>query len=111
MFQKKESFPNTGRSIKRRLAMRVLVAICLFALAGYVAARNATPDLREPTEATIYSEEITKNYDFKFGPNPFAPSNATSSTGTFIPGEKFISSARCGTCHTDAHLQWRQSVH
>lgn len=94
--------------------MRVLVAICLFVLAGYFAARNATADLSKSTNATeaaIYSEEITKNYDFKFGSNPFAPSNATSSNGTFIPGEKFISSARCGTCHTDAHLQWRQSAH
>lgn len=94
--------------------MRVLVAICLFVLAGYVTARNATADLGNSTaatEAAIYSEEVTKNYDFKFGPNPFAPSNATSSTGTFIPGEKFISSTRCATCHTDAHAQWRQSAH
>ncbi len=58
-----------------------------------------------------YSEEISKNYDFKFGPNPFAPSNATSTTGTFIPGEMFIASKRCGQCHTDAHAQWRQSAH
>ncbi len=58
-----------------------------------------------------YTEEISKNYDFKFGPNPFAPSNATSTTGTFIPGDKFVPSARCGTCHTDAHAQWRQSAH
>ncbi|MGI9068846.1 MAG: multiheme c-type cytochrome [Pyrinomonadaceae bacterium] len=58
-----------------------------------------------------YSEQIRKDYDFKFGPNPFAPSNATSATGTFIPGDKFISSTRCGRCHTDAHAQWRQSAH
>jgi Tfp pilus assembly protein PilF len=58
-----------------------------------------------------YADEISKTYDFKFGPNPFAPSNATSTTGTFIPGDMFISSKRCGTCHTDAHAQWRQSAH
>jgi len=59
----------------------------------------------------IYAEEINKTYDFKFGPNPFAPSNATSVTGTFIPGEEFVPSTRCATCHTDAHAQWRQSAH
>ena len=60
---------------------------------------------------TSYSEEITKSYDFKFGSNPFAPGNATSTTGTFIPGEMWVPSKRCGTCHTDAHAQWRQSAH
>src|SRR5207253_2952507 len=58
-----------------------------------------------------YTEEISKTYDFKFGSNPFAPGNATSTTGTFIPGEMFVPSKRCGTCHTDAHAQWRQSAH
>jgi hypothetical protein len=58
-----------------------------------------------------YADEISKTYDFKFGSNPFSPSNATTSTGTFIPGEMFVPSKRCGTCHTDAHAQWRQSAH
>ncbi|MDQ2975698.1 MAG: cytochrome c family protein, partial [Acidobacteriota bacterium] len=63
------------------------------------------------SEVKSYNDEVSKNYDFKFGSNPFSPSNATSTTGKFIPGEMFISSARCGTCHTDAHAQWRQSAH
>lgn len=58
-----------------------------------------------------YVEEISKTYDFKFGANPFAPGNATTTTGTFIPGEMFVLARRCGTCHTDAHAQWRQSAH
>src|SRR5438552_1118958 len=33
------------------------------------------------------------------------------SPGPFIPGEKFISSKRCGICHIDAHAQWWQSAH
>jgi tetratricopeptide (TPR) repeat protein len=83
----------------------------LFAALGIVAARKATADLDEAIGAASYSEEIARSYDFKFGPNPFAPGNATSATGTFIPGDKFIPSARCGACHTDAHAQWRQSAH
>lgn len=90
---------------------RVVIVICLFAAAAFLAARGVTADLSEATGAVSYGEEISKNYDFKFGPNPFAPSNATSVTGTFIPGEKFLASTRCGTCHTDAHAQWRQSAH
>jgi tetratricopeptide (TPR) repeat protein len=62
-------------------------------------------------EVKSYNDEVAKNYDFKFGSNPFSPSNATSTTGKFIPGEMFIPSARCGACHTDAHAQWRQSAH
>jgi tetratricopeptide (TPR) repeat protein len=68
---------------------------------------NATPNI----EVESYHDKVAKNYDFKFGSNPFAPSNATSVTGTFIPGEAFVASTRCATCHTDAHAQWRQSAH
>ncbi|HMF57451.1 MAG TPA: multiheme c-type cytochrome, partial [Pyrinomonadaceae bacterium] len=58
-----------------------------------------------------YNEEISRNYDLRFGQNPFAPSNATTTTGGFIPGDQFVSSTRCAQCHTDAHAQWRQSAH
>jgi tetratricopeptide (TPR) repeat protein len=75
------------------------------------AARRSRADLNETGRAISYTEEISRSYDFKFGPNPFAPGNATSATGTFIPAEKFIPSSRCGACHTDAHAQWRQSAH
>lgn len=98
-------------SIFRITSRRVVLVTCLFAAVAVLTARNAMADLGETKSAASYSEEISKNYDFKFGPNPFAPSNATSATGTFIPGDKFISSTRCGTCHTDAHAQWRQSAH
>ena len=98
-------------SIFRIASRPVVIVTCLFAAVAVLTARNAMADLGETKSGASYSEEISKNYDFKFGPNPFAPSNATSATGTFIPGDKFISSTRCGTCHTDAHAQWRQSAH
>jgi TolA-binding protein len=66
---------------------------------------------KSTTADSEYTAQISPNYDLKFGPNPFAPSNASSTTGTFIPGEMFVSAKRCGTCHTDAHAQWRQSAH
>ncbi|MFL6283418.1 MAG: hypothetical protein ACJ74Q_09795, partial [Pyrinomonadaceae bacterium] len=60
---------------------------------------------------THYQEMVAKSYDLRFGQNPFAPSNAYSATGTFIPGSKFLPAARCAQCHTDTHAQWRQSAH
>ncbi|HEX9545277.1 MAG TPA: tetratricopeptide repeat protein, partial [Pyrinomonadaceae bacterium] len=88
------------------------LAICFAAVASGIAAVHASRSLEaDKTVGRTYAEDISKNYDFKFGPNPFAPSNATSVTGTFILGEKFVASTRCGACHTDAHAQWRQSAH
>jgi len=86
------------------ISLAVLVCICL-------RSRTARADEDRTDHTDSYTEQISKTYDFKFGPNPFAPSNATSTTGTFIPGEMWVPSKRCGTCHTDAHAQWRQSAH
>ena len=59
-----------------------------------------------------YQKMIAESYDYRFGSDkPFAPSNANSFDGNFIPGSYFISAARCGECHTDVHPQWRQSAH
>src|ERR1044072_2191878 len=94
-----------------RLALVAVIVLAL-GLAAFqtVRSNNATDPASVPNSAA-YAAAIAETYDFKFGPNPFAPSNAASLSGTFIVPEKFISSARCGTCHTDAHAQWRQSAH
>ena len=85
-----------------------LLGLLLFLVAAALSLNIVTG---ETGPGSNYAEDISRTYDFKFGSNPFAPGNATSTTGTFIPGDKFIPSARCGTCHTDAHAQWRQSAH
>ncbi len=87
----------------------VLVLVTLAGLAVRSARVTANPDT--PKTASVYASEIARTYDFKFGANPFAPGNATTTTGTFISGEMFVPAKRCGTCHTDAHAQWRQSAH
>ena len=62
--------------------------------------------------AEEYNNWITKSYDFRFGKDkPFSPSNATTFSGKFIKAEDFTSAARCATCHTDTHPQWRESAH
>lgn len=106
--------------LRRRITTAFIVAcvgtffaVVLFAhtaTGGNAATDNKTSDSGKLSSA-VYAAAIAETYDFKFGPNPFAPSNAISATGTFIPGEMFLPSTRCGTCHTDAHAQWRQSAH
>jgi Tfp pilus assembly protein PilF len=68
-------------------------------------------DDKKVESPTHYQEMVAKSYDLRFGQNPFAPSNASSTTGTFIPGSKFLPASRCAQCHTDTHAQWRQSAH
>src|SRR5205823_2945989 len=91
-----------------KVALVLLVAL---ACACLLSARRAAADANTANAIDRYNQEISKNYDFKFGRNPFAPSNATTTTGKFIPGDMFISATRCQKCHTDAHAQWLQSAH
>ena len=50
-------------------------------------------------------------YRLPFGPNPFAPGEARTTTGSFISADKFIPASYCARCHSDAHRQWRESPH
>lgn len=47
-------------------------------------------------------------------PNPtriFSPSNSKTETDGYISSDKFIPSARCGSCHQETHGQWSESLH
>ena len=105
---------------QKRLAAILVAGIACMLFATFLFANSAIGENDATTgnstgagkpNSALYAGAIAETYDFKFGPNPFAPSNASSTTGTFIPAEMFLSSTRCGTCHTDAHAQWRQSAH
>src|SRR5437870_529188 len=100
---------NQHHSNRFAMKAKLLLVFIALSIAGIVLVSNVAGRITEPNKN--YSEEISKTYDFKFGPNPFSPGNATTTTGTFIPGEMFVASKRCGACHTDAHAQWRQSAH
>jgi Tfp pilus assembly protein PilF len=109
-----------GRELMMRLALLVFtVMVAVVCLVQSVTAgkdakrggRGGDSSSKSAESDQKYNEDISKDYDFKFGQNPFAPSNATTTTGKFIPGSKFIAAARCAECHTDAHEQWSQSAH
>lgn len=112
--------PDGERRRRRRLLWPALVFVA--AVVALVAGRGARPvvgsggganNAAAEAAAAIarYHEETIKNYDLKFGANPFLPSNATTATGKFMPGESFVASSRCASCHTDSHAQWLQSAH
>jgi tetratricopeptide (TPR) repeat protein len=96
----------TISSRRRIISYCVIASLALLAVSLCV----RTPAAGNEPESN-YALEISKTYDYRFGANPFSPGNASTTTGTFIPGEMFVLSKRCGTCHTDAHAQWRQSAH
>lgn len=91
---------------------RRTIALVLILLAGAFYA-FASKHNEEPKENPFaaYHEKIKATYDLKFGDNPFLPSNASTTTGSFIPGEYFIASSRCAKCHAGTHAQWLESAH
>jgi Tfp pilus assembly protein PilF len=112
MFVARKNDPSLVRPQRQlsvaRLALLIAIVMALTALARN---RQVTANPDNDGNPNTYANEIAKTYDFKFGPNPFSPGNASTTSGTFIPGEMFVPAKRCGTCHTDAHAQWRQSAH
>src|SRR3989442_15472339 len=92
---------------QRRRSIARLACLIFIGVAATVFMRDrqvaAGPD--NNVRQNTYGTEIAKTYDFKFCPNPFSPGKATTTTGTFIPGEKFIPPKRCGTFHTKTHAQ------
>ncbi len=92
--------------------LRRTVVISFLLLTGtifVVIGKNGNENKENPFAQ--YAEKISKNYDLKFGENPFLPSNATTVTGSFIPGEYFIAANRCAKCHAGSHAQWQKSAH
>lgn len=99
---------------RRYRVTRKLSLLVILTLTGVLCALpflRSHAQTKSTTAESEYNAQILQNYDLKFGPNPFAPSNASTTTGTFIPGDMFVPAKRCGICHTDAHAQWRQSAH
>jgi Tfp pilus assembly protein PilF len=107
----RKAFPCVGCPAALRLALLALAGLALLcSFRVHARAGDGEGDEKAQPQAE-YAQLVAKTYDYRFGQNPFAPSNASSATGTFIPASKFISAARCATCHGDTHAQWRQSAH
>jgi Tfp pilus assembly protein PilF len=110
-FAVKNDSQSAGPPRKRSVAGLACLILIGVAATVFMRGRQVAANPDNDGNQNTYASEIAKTYDFKFGPNPFSPGNATTATGTFIPGEMFVLAKRCGACHTDAHAQWRQSAH
>lgn len=64
-----------------------------------------------PVEATDARFIPPKGYEMPFGPSPFAPSNARTTTGQLISQNDFIPAKRCARCHESTHAEWNESAH
>jgi Tfp pilus assembly protein PilF len=106
----REAYRFAARPAALKLALLALAGLAFVYCFGRPAAASGGDDQKKDAPPA-YADLVAKSYDFRFGKNPFAPSNATSTTGTFIPGSKFLPASRCANCHGDAHAQWRQSAH
>src|SRR5436853_5385928 len=109
-FIMRKAYPSAARLAALKLMLIALTAVASLCSFGRASASGEGDDQKKAVPPR-YEELVLKSYDQRFGQNPFAPSNATSTTGTFIPGSKFLPAARCANCHGDAHAQWRQSAH
>src|ERR1041385_2690860 len=97
--------------MSRQRRLECLVAVLLLGAAALCFRRGVSRAAAALTgTGDHYSDEISKTYDFKFGPNPFAPSNATSTTGTFIPGALFTPRSRGAPGHRGGRGGGRQSA-
>ncbi len=97
------------KSVKGALIKRLVISIWILAGALFLVNNLVKSGAMSPE---YYQKWIAATYDYRFGVDrPFAPSNANTHDGNFMQPEKFISAARCATCHTDTHPQWRQSAH
>ena len=70
MIERQEYFRRIANRIAGASSLCFVVVICLFAECAVLAVRSATANLSEATSAANYSEQISRNYDFKFGANP-----------------------------------------
>jgi len=75
-----------------------VLAVAVFALA---AAYRPPP----------YRDGLPKSYSLKFGPNPFAPSNAMTVSGTVMDSRRLSGSQSCGDCHSEIYEEWKASAH
>lgn len=66
---------------------------------------------RVQASAATGPPDAIANYELPYGSNPFAPSNAKTTTGSFIPQSEFIPSSRCAVCHKTTHVEWSESAH
>lgn len=89
----------------------IIVAITALTAAAFDEIRPAAGLKLKEDNATSHDGKAPTQYNYPFGTSPFLPSQAKSAGNTFLAPDSFPKASYCGTCHADAHQQWRQSAH
>jgi tetratricopeptide (TPR) repeat protein len=95
-----------GAAFGALLAATALLGFALPAGGGEPQSAAPAPPTEKPAKVVL-----PHRYEYRFGDNPFLPSQAQSATGTFIRAEQFPIAQWCAKCHQDVHRQWRESAH
>ncbi|MBI3450296.1 MAG: hypothetical protein HY049_15455 [Acidobacteria bacterium] len=97
------------RALYRRAQLRAGAAVMAWAAAAVVAAVVPAALYRAPD----LSWRLPADYSYKYGPNPFAPSLARTSTGGALHPKSLSGSASCGRsgCHEQIYDEWLPSAH
>ena len=88
--------------VKKLPLCPLLVLVCAIAVGWF---------LSESVEATDARFVPPEGYEMPFGPSPWAPSNAATTTGQLIKQTDFIEAKRCANCHESTHTEWNESAH
>src|SRR6267154_198450 len=95
-----------------RTAAALGFAACLCVLAG-AAFDDGHDKAGNPGKAAAKENDVSSvgkappQYNFRFGQNPFLPSQAKSANNQFLTPGAFPPASYCATCHADVHAQWR----
>jgi tetratricopeptide (TPR) repeat protein len=84
----------------------LLLAVAALLTGGFAKKPKYTEENREK-----YNAQVKRDYDYRFGKNPWLPSQALNETGNFMPALDFPQASYCAQCHDEAHKQWRESAH
>lgn len=90
-------------SSRRVLAGRTGAVFGVLALATAVLSLAHRP--------AVYRDELPGGYGQKYGANPFAPSNAMTSTAKTMDPRRLASSSACKECHAEIYKEWSESAH
>ena len=83
-----------------------VLALAVLVTGAYGAKQKYSEENRQK-----YNGQIKQRYNYRFGKNPWLPSQAKNETGDFMPALDFPRASYCGQCHQEAYQQWRESAH
>src|SRR3954462_12739137 len=100
----------------RKVQFAAAAAVCVLLIAALAWSADkprpaATAPVPPAAANTPPHYTLSFKCDYRFGENPFLPSQAQSSDGGFIAAEQFPKAQWCAKCHEGIHKQWRETAH